>query len=84
MKRVLSFAAIAAILLLPGCKEETEVKTVQWYTEHPAERQAQMDLCKNNPGQLKDDPNCVNAMQSAIRNSGGSVRDLKLPGDTKE
>jgi hypothetical protein len=79
MKRLLIAASFAALMLLPGCKEEKEVKTVQWYTEHPAERQAQMDICKNNPGQLKDDPNCINAMQSFIRNSGGSVRDLQLP-----
>lgn len=80
MKHMLIAASIAVSLFLPGCKEEKEVKTVQWYTEHPAERQAQVDICKNNPGQLKDDPNCINAMQSLIRNSGGSVRDLKLPG----
>ncbi|MDY3809841.1 EexN family lipoprotein [Desulfovibrio porci] len=79
MKHVLIAAGVAALLLLSGCKEEKEVKTVQWYTEHPAERQTQIDICKNNPGQLKDEPNCVNAIQSFIINSGGSVRDLKLP-----
>lgn len=72
MKRLLLVAGLGAVLLLPGCKGEKEIKTVQWYREHPVERQQQVDICKNNPGQLKDDPNCVNAMQATIIDSGGS------------
>ncbi len=78
MKQVLCVALLMSLGLLAGCNEEKkaaqEVKTVQWYTEHPEERTAQMKICANNPGQLKDDPNCINARQSMVRNSGGSVR----------
>ena len=76
MKLLLIAAGMASLLLISGCNEEPrkEVRTVQWYTEHPAERQEQLNICANNPGQLKDDSNCINAKQSALRNSGGSVR----------
>ena len=68
-------SALAVYLLLLGCTEENkEVKTVQWYTEHPQERAEQLKICANNPGQLKNDPNCINAKQSILKNSGGSVR----------
>ena len=73
MKRVLVTVSLMALLLLMGCREEKEVKTVQWYRDNPAECQKQVEICKNNPGQLKDDPNCINAMQAAIIDSGGSA-----------
>lgn len=75
MKRYFVLPALAVCLLLPGCTEEKkEVKTVQWYTEHPHERAEQLKICANNPGMLKDDPNCINAKQSMLENSGGSVK----------
>ena len=75
MKKYLMVSALAALLMLSGCVEEKkEVKTVQWYTEHPQERAEQLKICANNPGMLKDDPNCINAKQSILKNSGGSVR----------
>jgi PBP1b-binding outer membrane lipoprotein LpoB len=55
---MLLFATIF-ILFLAGCGEE--VKTVQWYKEHEVERKAQLEKCKNNPGQLEKTPNCINA-----------------------
>lgn len=71
MRRYFVLSALAACLLLPGCTEEKkEVKKVQWYTEHPEERAEQLKICANNPGMLKDDPNCVNAKQSMLKNSG--------------
>ncbi len=75
MKKYFVLSALAVCLLLLGCTEENkEVKTVQWYTEHPQERAEQLKICANNPGQLKNDPNCINAKQSILKNSGGSVR----------
>ncbi|MCD7984836.1 MAG: EexN family lipoprotein [Desulfovibrio sp.] len=73
MKRYFLLPALAVCLLLPGCNEE-KVKTVQWYTGHPQERAEQLKICANNPGMLKDDPNCINAKHSMLKNSGGSVR----------
>lgn len=54
-----------ALLLMPlaGCNKEKEAKTVEWYMD-PANAmayEAKLAECKNNPGGLKDDPNCLNA-----------------------
>lgn len=50
-----------------GCKESKEPpKTVEWYME-PGNKQAleeRLQMCKNNPGQLKDDPDCINAFEA--------------------
>lgn len=59
--------AVLFLLLLPaamaGCNEKKEVKTVDWYMapENKATLEATLKECNNNPGQLKDDPNCENA-----------------------
>ena len=72
MRTAITILMIAGSLCLFGCKDEKEVKTVQWYREHPAELQKQYALCRDNPGQLKDDPNCINAMQARMIDSGGN------------
>jgi glutamine synthetase len=65
-KKTAVLLAVAAMLMLgvTGCKETKEPpKTVEWYME-PANKQAleeRLQMCKNNPGQLKDDPDCINA-----------------------
>ncbi|MDR1163585.1 MAG: EexN family lipoprotein [Candidatus Accumulibacter sp.] len=52
---------------LIGCGEE--VHTVDWYTEHKAERQERIAQCDNNPGKLDATPNCINARESLGRYS---------------
>ena len=52
-----------ALLLLAACGEEAH--TVQWYLDHPAEHEAQMVKCKNDPAKLKDTPACINANEAA-------------------
>ena len=78
MRQISWFIALAILVCFTGCKEEStptkETKTVRWYTDHPDERKAQLAICANNPGELRDDPNCINARQSFLRNSGGSVK----------
>lgn len=59
MKKVLFILAV--ILAVGGCKKSEEVKTVSWYEEHNEERLAVLDKCKNNPGELAETPNCLNA-----------------------
>lgn len=80
MKRLLIVAGMASLLLVSGCKEEKEVKTVQWYRDHPQECQARVNICKDNPGQLKDDPNCINALRARAIDSGGKASEApRLP-----
>ena len=52
-----------ALLLLAACGEEAH--NVQWYLDHPAEHEAQMVKCKNDPAKLKDTPACINANEAA-------------------
>ena len=58
---------LSALALFPltftGCDKKEEVKTVEWYMapENKAAYEAKLAECRNNPGGLKDDPNCINA-----------------------
>ena len=63
-KMLLGAAMLAVAVTAVGCKEEKkEVRTVEWFmaAENKAALEETLTQCKNNPGQLKDDPNCVNA-----------------------
>jgi hypothetical protein len=66
---------VGALAMLGGCKPKAEPKTVAYYTANPAERDKVIAECKNNPGKLKDDPDCINANDSAIQGWGKA----KLP-----
>ena len=71
MKRTPLIAALlaASAAALTGCNSETktqdvtetDVKTVNWYMEHEAERTAMLEKCDNNPGELLGTPDCLNA-----------------------
>jgi len=45
--------------------QQEPVRTASWYVEHEAEYQAQMKRCLDNPGELGNTPNCINARQAA-------------------
>jgi hypothetical protein len=57
------FLIVCVLLSIVGCKEET--KTVKWYIDHPEERKKQLEICNNNPGELKNDPTCINVWQAS-------------------
>ena len=40
---------------------QKEVRTVEWFLDNRAALSATTKECNNNPGQLRDDPNCINA-----------------------
>lgn len=57
-------AGLLPLLILIGCeakKEEVTVQTVDWYLTHDVERKAMQKECQNNPGELGQTPNCINA-----------------------
>ena len=60
---------LSGIIALTGCTKEAlePVNTVEWYKAHEAEREAMLKKCLNNPGQLAETPNCVNAKEAASR-----------------
>lgn len=60
--RILIIAIFA--LMSSGCGEDIpkeETMSVEWYEANNAERAAKLQECKNNPGELRLTPNCVNA-----------------------
>ncbi|WP_315389461.1 EexN family lipoprotein [Neisseria bacilliformis] len=67
--------AAATLFLLAACGGAAdEVHDVQWYLDHPAEHEAQMVKCKNDPAKLKDTPACINAAEAVQR----QVNDTEL------
>lgn len=78
---------IALILLVlsglsvVGCSSE-ETKTVEWYVkpENKAALDAKLAECKNNPGELGNTPNCVNARKAFEQIFlGGKFEKVKEP-----
>ena len=69
-----AWGVLAAAALVAACSQK-EPKTVAYYSANPAERDQVVAECKNNPGKLKDDPDCINANDSAIQSWGKA----KLP-----
>lgn len=74
-------APVACLVTLSGCFEEAptavpgvaRVYTVDEYLADPALRQVVVSHCRSDPGQLGEDPNCVNSKSAAlIAISGGS------------
>ena len=61
--------SLAAAFLLAACSQK-EPKTVAYYAANPSERETVLAECRNNPGKLKDDPDCMNASDSSIQGWG--------------
>lgn len=68
MKQGMICALVGATALLVGCGEakvEEKVHTVSEFKADKALHEKFMTRCQENPGQLKDDPNCINAISAA-------------------
>lgn len=75
------FTAALPLLLLIGCeakKEEVKVQTVDWYLAHDTERKATLKECQNNPGELGQTPNCVNASIAGNRAAARTTNNLRF------
>jgi hypothetical protein len=64
------------VLVVAGCSPEEPVRTVSWFREHPEERKAILARCSDDPGHLRQTPNCVNASQAEGQESIGHWKDL--------
>lgn len=54
-----------------------DVQTVDWYKAHKAERQAVLAKCRNNPGELANTPDCVNASRAQSATTWGATGGIK-------
>jgi len=60
MKRII---LAAFVTILAGCGNN-EVHDVQYFIDHPEERKAAFEKCQNNPGALRNTPECINVSQA--------------------
>lgn len=57
--------AITTVIM--ACTPKPEPKTVDFYVENKEARLERLAECQNNAGTLKDDPDCLNAKQAAVK-----------------
>lgn len=84
MKRLalMLIAAAGLMLALPGSGMAESTRTVEWYLapENKDALDAKIKECQNNPGELGNTPNCLNARAAfEKRILGGSFKPVKEP-----
>lgn len=69
MKQVIFIAFVLMISMLSACGSGEETRTVEWYLlpENKSAWDAKLEQCRNNPGELGNTPNCVNARRAFDR-----------------
>lgn len=74
IKTILFFIAALAIT---SCDKNDEnnspVRDVEYYFTHADAREAMIAKCNNNPGELEDTPDCINATEASIRAMNESI-----------
>jgi len=66
--------------LFAGCESKKPeapkevTQTVDWCLKHDQERKATLEKCRNNPGELGNTPNCVNARTAGSMKSVVSTK----------
>lgn len=71
-----SLGTVVTLWAAVACAPAPEVMPVSYYRAHLDERDAQLKACAENPGALRDTPNCINARESLRGDGGTSLRDL--------
>ncbi|MDD5406951.1 MAG: EexN family lipoprotein [Sulfurovaceae bacterium] len=63
MKKLILSVTLTFIYV--GCSNKAEeTKTVDYYQNNPTQMDIKIKECLNNPGELKDTPNCKNAAKA--------------------
>lgn len=62
MKRVIIVVLLADLTIASA--PASEVHSVAWFVAHPDIMRGVLRLCHNNPGEARNNPNCVNAEQA--------------------
>jgi hypothetical protein len=58
-----------------------EYRTVTWFADHPTELAGVLRLCRDNAGQARHNPNCVNADEAQILVTERNLAQAMHPGD---
>ena len=86
MKPIAFIACIvAAVSLMFGCTPAPKKAryTVEQYLADREMMNKKVEECANNPGELREDPDCINAGVAASRDAWGSLRDPPPVGSAK-
>ena len=69
---------VVASLTLAGCAPAPKPHTVADFRANPALRKQVLARCANDPGELRDSADCVNAMQAERLEGLGNLRSMAL------
>lgn len=83
MNGIIAALVAAGTLALAGCGEDgpatsIPTQTVDWFQAHEEDRAAVLADCANNPGEMQDVPNCVNAQKAEKTSSTVDPEDIEL------
>lgn len=67
---IVQVMALTCTFMIYGCAPVQEPKTVTYYKEHRAEREAMLARCGEDPGQLRGTPDCINASAAMMALQG--------------
>lgn len=77
--RITPFILLVAVApALAGCNEADTghpPKTVGWFFEHRDELAVVLKACRDNPGELANAPNCINANEARNKVTVQEMRD---------
>ena len=54
-------AVALAVAVLAGCSPAGPTHDKAWYAGNAADRASELTACQNDPGRLRNTPNCINA-----------------------
>ena len=63
MRVIPVFLAFAISFAASGCKKEM-IHDVEYFKQNDDARKTTVETCRNNPGKLRGNPNCLNAFQA--------------------
>ena len=67
MKTVFTLHVMFCILGITACsKQEAKGYDVEYFKQNAEMRTKTLQECRNNPGELEDTPNCINAEQAQV------------------
>ena len=81
MKTAILLSLLSIGVVAPVYAEPTH--TVSWYQQRPFDRATTLRACRDNPGELGNTPNCVNAEKAEALHRFSSNQSVPFPKGTK-
>jgi len=68
------FIAVSALSLASCSNDAQPTHDVQFYLDNPDILKETIEKCRNDPGNLEDTPNCINAEEAAFKQMNANIR----------